>query len=963
MKKRILFTLFLTMITLFLFAQVRVEGHLIVRLQDNVRSLAMEGFTASYDTAEMRHERVLSDRHNIHLFKFNETTMRGEDILDDVRANPNVYLAQFDFHLERRSEFIPNDTRFGDMWGMKNTGQNGGTPGEDIKATYAWHHVYGPDNNSNTRDVVVAVLDDGFAMSHPDLRFHALRWCTITNSTAIASANHGTHVAGTVGARGNNDQGVIGVAWDDNFYVMPIRMSLAISTMSSYAIAAYNWVMERRIEYNISGGTEGAFVVATNSSWGRDGTQDQFPVWANMYNLMGEVGILSAAATTNSNTNIDVVGDAPTSFDSPYLISVTRTTRVGARIGGFGATTIDLGAPGQDILSTTQPSGYGNNSGTSMATPHVAGAIGLMYRAASDALLNYWSNDPAGLASLMKEKLLDGVDPLPSLAGTTVTGGRLNVLNAVLSVIEMNQSVPPANVDLIYPLDNAILVPITPTFHWEESSAWGMPTYYILEISMGYAFTNIVYTSEHIVHPNTTYIIPAEAALENHTDYYWRVIAYNHVGSAPSPHPLKQFTTIHTIPCHVTLIYPINNAVNVPTLPTFTWQASTDSQPVDYYRLEVSGNGSFTSMIYTSESLSDTTTTHTLPENNELVNGFTYFWRVIAINDIGESVNNTIFSFIVEVLPPGNVTLLAPLNNATDVSLTPIFKWQEPSSGGMPAIYQVQISENIDFDPYVINQAINYPMAEFILPAEMALAFDNTYFWRVITSNTGGTAPAPYQTWQFTTINRVPYPVVLLTPINHATEIVVEPTFTWEESTCIITGYYLYLSTSSNPFNPEEPETNRIVISKEYTSWTATTVLEYETVYYWTVVAYNTVGIGGVNSPWMFTTEEKVSVDDIDALPLVTGLIGNYPNPFNPETTISFAIETPLMVSVLITVYDIRGRLVRTLLDGSREFGFGRHSVVWDGRDDHSNQVSSGIYFYRMRAGEYIEVRRMVLMK
>jgi flagellar hook assembly protein FlgD len=91
----------------------------------------------------------------------------------------------------------------------------------------------------------------------------------------------------------------------------------------------------------------------------------------------------------------------------------------------------------------------------------------------------------------------------------------------------------------------------------------------------------------------------------------------------------------------------------------------------------------------------------------------------------------------------------------------------------------------------------------------------------------------------------------------------------------------------------------------------------------------------------------------------------NFPNPFNPETRIEFGIRNSEFgnVPVLMEIYNIRGQLVRTLLDGSREFGDGVHSVVWDGRDDDGMQVSSGVYLYRMTAGEYQSVRRMLLVK
>ena len=103
-------------------------------------------------------------------------------------------------------------------------------------------------------------------------------------------------------------------------------------------------------------------------------------------------------------------------------------------------------------------------------------------------------------------------------------------------------------------------------------------------------------------------------------------------------------------------------------------------------------------------------------------------------------------------------------------------------------------------------------------------------------------------------------------------------------------------------------------------------------------------------------------------MPSRTQLLGNFPNPFNPSTTIRFSLSfgegrgegaSP----VQINIYNIRGQRVRTLLDGSREFGDGEHSVVWNGQDDYGNQVGSGVYLYRMKVGEYQLVRRMLLVK
>jgi len=104
-----------------------------------------------------------------------------------------------------------------------------------------------------------------------------------------------------------------------------------------------------------------------------------------------------------------------------------------------------------------------------------------------------------------------------------------------------------------------------------------------------------------------------------------------------------------------------------------------------------------------------------------------------------------------------------------------------------------------------------------------------------------------------------------------------------------------------------------------------------------------------------------VSEDDEVIKPNRTMLLSNFPNPFNPETSIRFQVQGSRFVN--IEIFNIRGQLVRTLLDGKKEFGEGVHSVVWDGRDDNDNQVGSGIYLYKMTAGGYQSVRRMLLMK
>lgn len=458
MKKifMLFFTIGFLILSMKLDSTERVPGDLIIMLNEGTSEYLINDFTSSYSDYELKKERTLSPRFSIFLFSYNDNLINDEEFLKIIKSDKRVRLAQFNHTVEKR-ELIPNDIRFNEQWALKNTGQNNGTPGADIKATFAWSYTENI-TNVNTREIVVAVIDDGFALNHPDINwwkneneiqgngldddgngyvddYHG--WNAYNNTGLLPVMAHGTHVSGIIGAHGNNGIGVSGVLWD--IKVMPIAGS---SSNEAIVVAAYNYALENRIIYNESNGQNGAYVVATNSSFGINyGNPVNYPIWGEMYNLMGQAGILSAAATMNINANVDQVGDVPTAFDSPYLISVTNTTNLDTKNSNaaFGAQTIDLGAPGTTILSTVSNNlGYGNMTGTSMATPHVAGVIGLMYKAASERLLSDYDDNPEELALLFKDFLLAGVDPIPALNGITVTGGRLNALNPVLSVIAMN---------------------------------------------------------------------------------------------------------------------------------------------------------------------------------------------------------------------------------------------------------------------------------------------------------------------------------------------------------------------------------------------------------------------------------------------------------------------------------------------------------------------------------------------
>ncbi len=342
----------------------------------------------------------------------------------------------------------PNDPRYDvSQW-----------PLETIEAPVVWSYTTGGET-ANWTSIVVAVVDDGFELTHDDLRDNLwiypdeipndgidndengfiddqYGW-DAKNNTGIRSKDyyHGTGVAGIVGAKGNNRLGIAGVNWDVK--ILPI--SIDRNTTVDVVLSAYNYISRQRSLYNQTNGTKGAYIVVTNNSFGANNTKpEDFPEWCDYYDSMGELGILSVAATTNSNVNVEEVGDLPSNCTSKYLIAVTGTGKDDSYSGaGYGNKSVDLAAPGNGTLTLSTDNSYAVLGSNSSASPHVAGAIALLYSLECTYLDNLRQTDNKSYVELVKNAIFNGVDIKDDLKNITVTEGRLNIAKSLEFLTEL----------------------------------------------------------------------------------------------------------------------------------------------------------------------------------------------------------------------------------------------------------------------------------------------------------------------------------------------------------------------------------------------------------------------------------------------------------------------------------------------------------------------------------------------
>ena len=355
-----------------------------------------------------------------------EAIARVKDLGEIEYAEPNFIYTH---------DAVSNDTYFtnGSLWGMYGAATS---PANQFgsNAAVAW-----ANGKTGSNTVYIGIIDEGYMYTHEDLAANAgtnpgevsgngvdddgngliddvYGWDFDGNNSSVfdgSGDDHGTHVAGTIGGVGGNGKGVAGVCW--NVKLLSAKFLGNRGGTTANAIKAVDYFTDLKIRHGLN-------IVATNNSWGGGGFSQALQ---DAIQRANDAGILFIAAAGNASSNNDATASYPANYNVANIVAVASITNTGglSSFSNYGATQVDLGAPGSGIYSTVPvsskgkiTSGYASYNGTSMATPHVTGAAAL-----------YASINGGASAATIKSALLSSVTATSSLSGKCVTGGRLNV--------------------------------------------------------------------------------------------------------------------------------------------------------------------------------------------------------------------------------------------------------------------------------------------------------------------------------------------------------------------------------------------------------------------------------------------------------------------------------------------------------------------------------------------------------
>jgi len=391
-------------------------------------------------------------------------------VADSSAGEPNALLAkwkltsgvksvQWDYRLVFHG--APNDVDYNRQWSLPHIGME-----------EAWGQSTGGITTGGDT-IVVAIIDRGFDIQHPDLLpnlwinhgeipgdgidndgngfaddYHG--WNFTEDRPEFPEDDHGTSVAGIIGAVGNNNMGISGIN-------QRVKCMLFRTERVSEVIKAYQYIIQQRELYAATNGKKGALVVVVNASFGVPGIFcHEQPVWGGMLEQLGRTGILTVAATGNEAVDIDAVGDMPATCNSPFLLAVMATDPNDSKqaSSAYGKQSIDLGAPGVQVFTTKPGAAYGYFSGTSAATPHVSGAVALLYSLPCSALGESIRRFPQQAALAVRQAIMEGAAQFEQLDQYCVRGGRLSVsrsMDALLQTCQATNSNPSIRLDRIFP--------------------------------------------------------------------------------------------------------------------------------------------------------------------------------------------------------------------------------------------------------------------------------------------------------------------------------------------------------------------------------------------------------------------------------------------------------------------------------------------------------------------------------